>query len=179
MARLRLIEDESDSETGRLLADTHRQLGRVPNLYRALANSPAALEGYLKFRGSLQHGRLSPQLREQIALLTAEVNRCEYCVSAHTFRGRKIGISETELVSNRRGTSADPSVAAVLAFAAHVARSRGAVADRVIEDARSVGLVDEDLVEVMAHVALNTYSNILNHLAEPELDFPRTVLLDD
>ena len=63
-----------------LLDRTQAQLGRVPNLYRAMALAPAALEGYLAFRAALSHGLLSPRLREQLALIVAEVNACEYCV---------------------------------------------------------------------------------------------------
>jgi AhpD family alkylhydroperoxidase len=118
-------------------------------------------------------------LREQIALVTAEVNRCEYCVSAHAFRGSKLGIPEAELQLNRNGGSTDPKVAAALTLAADVARDRGKVTDQALDAARAACLDDEELAEVIAHVALNFYSNILNHFAEPELDFPRTPLLND
>jgi AhpD family alkylhydroperoxidase len=73
-----------------LLDATQQQLGRVPNLYRAMANSPKALAGYLAFRGALQEGGLDREMRERIALLTAEVNACDYCVAAHSFRAEKI-----------------------------------------------------------------------------------------
>ena len=179
MSRLPLIDENSDSPAGRLLAETRAQLGRVPNLYRALANSPAALNGYLQFRSALQTGRLTAKLREQIALVTAEVNHCEYCVSAHALRGAKLGIPEAELGLNRRGGSSDPKVAAALTLAVEVTRTRGKISDEAIEVARAAGLEDEEIAELIAHVALNFYSNILNHVAEPELDFPRTPLLDD
>lgn len=179
MSRLPLVDENPDSPAGKLLAETRMQLGRVPNLYRALANSPAALNGYLQFRSALQGGRLSPKLREQIALVTAEVNRCEYCVSAHALRGSKLGIPDAELELNRKGGSSDPKVAAALTLAVEVTRNRGKVADEALDAARAAGLSDEELAELIAHVALNFYSNILNHVAEPELDFPRTPLLDD
>ena len=179
MSRLPLIDESADTAAGKLLAETRTQLGRVPNLYRALANSPAALNGYLQFRSALQGGRLSQKLREQIALVTAEVNRCEYCVSAHAFRGSKLGIPEAELRLNRKGGSNDARTAATLTLAAQMTRNRGQVSDHAVEAAKAAGLDSEDLAELIAHVALNFYSNILNHLAEPELDFPRTPLLDD
>ncbi|KFC70616.1 putative peroxidase-related enzyme [Devosia sp. LC5] len=179
MSRLPLIEENPGSPAGKLLTETRMQLGRVPNLYRALANSPAALNGYLQFRRALQAGGLSPKLREQIALVTAEVNRCEYCVSAHAFRGSKLGIPDAELDLNRKGGSSDPKVAAALTLAMEVTCNRGKIADDALDAARAAGLSDEELAELIAHVALNFYSNILNHVAEPELDFPRTPLLDD
>ncbi|MEO8685755.1 MAG: carboxymuconolactone decarboxylase family protein, partial [Devosia sp.] len=113
------------------------------------------------------------------ALVTAEVNHCEYCVSAHALRGAKLGIPEAELSLNRKGGSSDPKVAATLRLAVEVTRTRGKVSDETLEVARAASLDDEEIAELIAHVALNFYSNILNHVAEPELDFPRTPLLDD
>src|SRR3954466_1173116 len=99
-----------------LLDSTKAQLGRVPNLYGAMAQSPASLDGYLAFRGALGKGVLDTQMRERIALLTAAMNNCEYCVSAHTFRGGKIGISSDELAATQKSRSEDPKIASALRF---------------------------------------------------------------
>src|SRR5437879_8056669 len=98
MPRIPIVIAGADApEASELLEKTRAQLGRVPNLYAALANAPAALRGYLEFRAALGHGSLSPALREQLALLIAEENGCGYCVSAHTFRGTKMGMSPDAL----------------------------------------------------------------------------------
>ena len=62
-----------------------KQLGSVPNLFRVIANSPAALEGYLGLSGALGKGALDARTRERIALAVAESNGCGYCLSAHTY----------------------------------------------------------------------------------------------
>lgn len=172
MSRLPLIDPAADSPAKALLERTKAQLGRIPNLYRAMANAPAALDGYLSFRMALQSGRLSPHQREQIALLVAELNGCNYCVSAHMFRGDKLGIPAAELACNRRAESSDPRSAAVLSLATDVLVHRGAIDDAVLEDARRAGISDEEITEIVAHVALNVFSNFFNHVARPELDFP-------
>ena len=136
MSRLSLIDPDADSPAKALLERTRSQLGRIPNLYRAMANAPAALDGYLSFRMALQSGRLSPLQREQIALLVAELNGCNYCVSAHIFRGGKLGISTDELACNRRAESSDPRSAAVLSLATEVLVQRGAVDDAVLGQKR-------------------------------------------
>jgi uncharacterized peroxidase-related enzyme len=174
MSRLPLIDSTTASDKARALLDkTQAQLGLVPNLYRALANSPAALSGYLAFREALQRGRLAPRLREQLALVVAQVNHCEYCVSAHSLRGAKIGISSDELNSNRRADSIEPMTAAALKFARSVIERGGNITDADLATVRDAGFDDEGIAEIVAHIALNTYSNFFNHVAQPELDFPR------
>jgi len=161
-----------------LLRATESALGRTPNLYRAMANSPAALDGYLAFRGALTKGTLSLKLREKIALLTAERNRCDYCVSAHSFRGAKIGLDANELDSVREGRSNDPRDAAALAFVDAVIAHGGRVEADALARVRDAGWSDEAIGEIVAHVALNVFSNYFNHIAEPELDFPRVEARD-
>lgn len=176
MNRIPALDPDAAAGPAReLLERTRAQLGRLPNLYLAMAQSPAALEGYLAFRAALGQGRLSPRLREQLALLIAEENACGYCVAAHLFRGDRMRIPSEELDSNRRAGSQDPKTAAALRFAREHLRARGAVSDAALEAARDAGWDDGELSEIAAHVALNSFSNAFSHLAQPELDFPAPV----
>ncbi|MFI6977240.1 carboxymuconolactone decarboxylase family protein [Embleya sp. NPDC050154] len=161
-----------ETDGGELLARVARQLGRVPNLYAALASGPAALEGYLAMRDHLTRGVLPPRLREQLALLIAQENECTYCVSAHSFRGGLIGLTEQELRATRDGHDADPHTDAVLGLARAILRTRGRVAEPDRAAARAAGVTEAEQAEIVAHIALNTLSNYYNHLARPELDFP-------
>ncbi|MDJ0347372.1 carboxymuconolactone decarboxylase family protein [Streptomyces sp. H10-C2] len=162
----------TEDPTG-LLDRTKAQLGRVPNLYAALANGPAALAGYLAMREELTRGALGPRLREQIALLVAQENGCTYCVSAHTLRGSRMGLGESELRRTREAADdTDPHADAVLSLTREVVRTHGRVDDATLARVRAAGVTDAELAEVVAHVALNTLSNYFNHLAQPELDFP-------
>ncbi len=180
MPRFTMIDPANATGAAKVMLDqTQAQLGRVPNLYRAMANAPAALSGYLNFRGALVKGALENAMREQLALLVAEDNGCEYCVSAHVFRGRKIGICEGEIAANRHADAADPKTAAALKFARAVLASKGAVSDEALATARGAGWSDEELGEIVAHVALNVFSNYFNHVALPELDFPRVAVTHD
>ena len=70
-----------------LLQAVNKQLGSVPNLFRLVATSPAALEGYLGMSGALAKGTLPAPTRERIALAVAEINGCGYCLSAHAYLG--------------------------------------------------------------------------------------------
>ncbi|MFC0681257.1 carboxymuconolactone decarboxylase family protein [Lysobacter korlensis] len=169
MPRLHAVDHDS---TG-LLEQTRRQLGRVPNLYASMAAGPAALSGYLAMRDALTDGELTPRLREQIALLVAQLNACTYCVSAHALRSsRLLHMSAQEVSDTRSGLDADPHAQAVLTLTRRLVEDRGRVADADITDARAHGVTDGEMAEITAHIALNTLSNYFNHLAQPELDFP-------
>ena len=59
-----------------LLEGVKKQLGVAPNLFRLVANSPAALQGYLGLSSALSKGALSAATRERIAIAVAEENGC-------------------------------------------------------------------------------------------------------
>lgn len=164
-----------DATTGiarELLDATRRQLGKVPNLYAAMAHSPIALQGYLDFRGALQQGVLDLKMRERVALLTAQLNDCDYCVAAHTFRGGKIGMSADDLMATRRADSADAKTAAALRLVKALLLRETANAETALTDALQAGWNEAEIGELVAHVALNVFSNFFKQIAEPPLDFP-------
>ena len=87
-------------KTKQLFDGVQTKLGLLRNFFRVLGNSPAALEGYLNFSGALAGGALNARVREQIALAVAEGNLCSYCLSAHTFIGGKVGLSEKDIAAS-------------------------------------------------------------------------------
>ncbi len=165
--------DASPEAARPLLQAVAKQLGAVPNLFRTVANSPAALDAYLGFGAALAKGRLDLRTRERIALAVADMNGCEYCLSAHGYIAANLVKLETaEIAAARAGHSADPMADAALRFAAAVVRAKGHVADADVAAARAAGLDDGMIVEVVAHVAINTFTNYLNEVARTEVDFP-------
>jgi uncharacterized peroxidase-related enzyme len=148
------------------------KMGLVPNLTRALANSPAALKGYLDFSGALAGTSLSARQREQLALAVAEVNGCGYCLSAHTLIGGKLGLKEEQVLDARRGMADDARTAALLALAQRLVLERGHLKDADLRAARDAGVTDAELTETIAVVAFNLFTNYLNHVARTPIDFP-------
>ncbi|MFL5265831.1 MAG: carboxymuconolactone decarboxylase family protein [Stellaceae bacterium] len=170
---------QSSDEVRELLERTRRELGSVPRLYAIMANAPAALRGYLDFRAALARGRLPASLREQLALLIAEMNGCRYCVSAQAWQAAQAGIAAGELVANRRGKSADPKAAAALSFATAVFDGRGQVTDRELSRLRTAGFDNEEIGEIIAHVALDSFVGLFSKVARPIMDFPAVALTTD
>lgn len=156
-----------------LLEAVKKQIGVVPNLFRLVSNSPAALEGYLGLSGALGKGTLPAPTRERIALAVAEINGCDYCLSAHTYIGKNMAkLDDAEITANRSGASNDPKADAALRFAAEVVRRRGHVSDDDVRAIKAAEYDDAQIVEIVLHVALNTWTNYLNSVAETTIDFP-------
>lgn len=156
-----------------MLEAVKKQLGIVPNLFRLVSSSPAALEGYLSLSGALGKGQLPAPTRERIALAVAEINGCNYCLSAHTYLGKHVAkLDDAEITANRSGASNDPKADAAVRFAAKVAHARGHVGEDAVRAVKDAGYEDAQIIEIVLHVALNTWTNYINEVAGTEIDFP-------
>jgi uncharacterized peroxidase-related enzyme len=156
-----------------LLEAVKQQLGVVPNLFRLVSNSPVALEGYLNLFGALGKGALPAPTRERIALAVAEINGCDYCLSAHVYLGKNLAkLDDAEMTANRNGASNDPKADAAVRFAAKIARERGHVGADDVRAVKQAGYDDAQVIEIVLHVALNTWTNYINEVAKTEIDFP-------
>ena len=93
MSRLTQIAPDTarTGKTRELLDAVKGRLGLVPNMTRAMANFPAALDGYLQLGGARPGAPCRPRSREQIALAVAQANGCDYCLAAHSAVGRMVG----------------------------------------------------------------------------------------
>lgn len=165
--------DDTPEASRPLLAAVKKQLGVVPNLFRLVANSPVALEGYLGLSAALNKGALSAPTRERIALAVAEINGCSYCLSAHTYLGKNVAkLDDAEITANRNGASKDPKADAAVRFAAKVARERGHVGEDDLRAVKLAGYDDAQIIEIVLHVAPNTWTNYINEVAKTDIDFP-------
>lgn len=155
-----------------LLDQVQAAFGATPNMFRVVANSPAALQAMWGFFGALGGGTLPAKLGEQIAVAVADRNACHYCLAAHTALGRKAGASADEMSEAQAGRSSDPKTAAALSFALKLVEHRGAASDADVQALRDAGFDDGQLVEILAHVALNLFTNYVNVAFDTPVDFP-------
>lgn len=177
MSRIPLIDPAATTpERAALLGEIHQAFGTVPNMFRAVAQSPAALRSLWASFGALGGGSLPAKLGEQIAVAVADRNGCEYCLAAHTALGRKAGASAEEMAAAQAGRSADGPTAAALQFALALVERRGAVDAADVARLREAGFGDEAIVEIVAHVALNLFTNYVNVALAVPVDFPQVRL---
>ena len=175
MSRIPIPATVSDAPAASrpLLEAVKKRLGVVPNPFRLVSHSPAALEGYVGLSGALSKGALPAATRERIALAIGEINGCNYCLLAHAYLGKTLAeLDDAEIAANRAGTSNDPKADAAVRFAAKVARERGHVSEGDVRAVKLAGYDDAQLIEIVLHVALNTWTNYINEVAKTEIDFP-------
>ena len=156
-----------------LLDAVKRKLGVVPNLFRLVSNSPAALKGYVSLLEALGEGSIPAATQERIALAVAEANGCTYCLSAHRYLAKHVAkLDDAEIAANRAGTSRDPKAAAAVRFAVAVVRDRGHVGEYDVRALKAAGYDDAQIVEIVQLVALNIWTNYINEVAKTRVDFP-------
>ena len=173
MQRIEAINPETTTGTIKaLLNDVLKADGTISSMVLTMANSPAVLEGFLRFSDALSGGTLSARLRELIALAVAEVNDSPYCISLHTAGARSLGVSGDDLTACRRFSSADSKEEAALQFAFRVVITRGETSAEDLERIRRAGLSDAEIIEIIANVALNIFANYFNKVAGVEMGSP-------
>lgn len=173
MQRIPVVtEAHTPEKSKQMLGAVAAQIGKAPNMLRTLAHSPAALRFYLSQGQALAEGELTVQLREQIALATAGLNHCDYCASAHTLAGKRHGLDADELAENLGGRSHDGTVQAVLDFVRQIVTQRGHVDADAVERVHRAGYNEAEIVEIVAHVGMNLFTNYFNHVAATVIDFP-------
>jgi uncharacterized peroxidase-related enzyme len=177
MSRIELLSRENTHGDARqLLEQVQAAFGATPNMFRAVANSPAALKLMWAGFGALGGGTLGAKLGEQIAVAIADINHCEYCLAAHTMLGRKAGATGDEMNAAQAGQSTDPRTAAALTFATKVVRQRASIESADVDALRTAGFDDTAIMEIMAHVALNLFTNYVNVAFAVPVDFPQVKL---
>lgn len=174
MARIAQIADENASApAAELFGAIKSKVGMVPNLYRVVANQPAVLGSFLQFNEGLNGGSFDIKTREAIALAVAGANKCDYCASAHTtISTAMLKVEADDAAGHLRGKSSDPRLQAILTLALAIVETRGSVADADVAAAREAGLSEADIVEVVANVVANIFTNYVNNVAETDIDFP-------
>ncbi len=173
MARLASVAS-GPSQPRLPLSHTNAQRPVLPDcaFLHLLANSPAAIQGYMACHQALSGGQLTPRQRELLALAVAEINGSKYCLAAHSALAKQAGLSAEEIRSARRATSANPQEAAMLQFALAVTLQRGDVSETDFQALKRAGFKDGQIAEIVANIALNIFANYFNVLARTELDFP-------
>lgn len=174
MTRLQALDPkEATGRSKELFEGIQAKLGMVPNMMKTMGNSSVVLEGYLNLSEILGKGSLGGKLGELLALTVAENNACNYCLSAHSFIGEKlVGIDTETLETAREAINNDPKIAAALQFAKTLIEKNGRVSAEDVDTIKAAGYSDGAVGEIVAHVALNVFTNYFNNTANTDIDFP-------
>ena len=173
MSRLTAVKTNgATSELNRSLKTSRLKLTEAPRFLQVMANSPASLRAYIRADAALVRGQLTPRQREQVALAVAEINGSSYSLSAHYETGKRLGLTDHEMQLARNATAVDPKADTMLRFTQAVVLQRGEVSDDDFQALRKAGFSDAQIVEIVANIALNIFSNYFTSVARTEVDFP-------
>ena len=172
MKVLHPLKRETLSEANQTIFDAlNSKLGFVPNLYATFAHSNVALKANLDFGNTLKSGVFTAQEFEVIALAIAKANACNYCIAAHKAVGKMVGLSEEIINEALNNQVSDVKLNILANLAVEITISRGKPKEESIQQFFNNGFGKGALVELIGLVALNTFNNYLNHIADTEIDF--------
>ena len=147
--------------------------GAISDVYLQFANSETALRTYLQMESTLRQGSLSDLELEAIKLLVSEKNQCDFCLSVHDMKARKLGMDTESRRAVRRAESIDnPRIDAIAAIVDAFFTYPGPLDDAMVERARAAGLTDRELVDVGMAVATIFFTNIVNHVNDTQPALP-------
>jgi len=171
MSRFQIQDDLTAPEDSLpVLKGALKSAGQLPNFLGVLAGSPAALRGYARFRSELRRGVLPSATLERVSLAVAEHYRSEPGIKLHERTARQVGIGLDEIAKAREWDSANPAEAALLHYLKPLVEQRAHAPMHLHEEAREAGWSDEQLLEAIAFVALESFTAMVNVAGEVPVD---------
>jgi len=144
--------------------------GQLSNFIAVLSGSSAALRAYARFRSELRHGELPLKTQQRIALGVAEYQGSAYALAALQRTARDSGLGLDEIALARKFKLGDEREAAILAYVRGILDTDGTPPRVNHEDALEAGWTDEQLLEAVAHIAVNTFGNLVTRAGDVPLD---------
>lgn len=165
--------DTAPDNSKPLLQGLQQNLGLIPNLAAAMAESPELLKGFLTVREIYHEGTFTPVEIEVLSLTAAFENNCAWCMTFHTRMARTKGVSEESVAALREGRSpVEPRLAALSDLAREMVRGRGEVGGTVLERFYDAGYTRAQALEVVLGMGFSLMANYAGHLTDAPLDEP-------
>lgn len=168
-------ENAATGEVSEIYDEIRREMGIpfVPNIDKALANSPRVLEGtWRALQKIFLQTSLPTSLAAMILYTVASANKCNYCGSIHKVTCRTTGIDEDTLAALESNLSAlaPERTQAIVEFARKCAENPHSVTDADYEKVRAQGIGDEEIIDIIALAALGNYLDTIADALKVDVD---------
>lgn len=147
-----------------------KQIGAVPNVFRAMAHNPEMLQAFLALNATLPKTRLDGKLRELAYIKTSELNGCDYCLHHHRAIGKKAGLDDRQVAETANfdeSDAYDELQRLVMRYAEQVTRHIN-VEDALVAQLKD-SLGDRELVELAMAVGIANFTNRVTETLRLEL----------
>ena len=172
MTQFRIHTIETAPEGSKeLLKGLQGEVGFIPNLVATMGESPEVLESFLKQRAIYSKTSFTVIEREVIAMTVALVNKCTYCMAAHSTFARKGGADDQLLQTLREGgLPEDRRYKALAKVSRAVLENKGVIPKELQVEFLQAGYTQKQLLEVLVGVSMAALANYVHHLTDAELD---------
>ena len=172
MTKITVPTRDQVSPANQALFDTiQKNVGKVPNLWAAMANSEHGLASY--FALTTAKSSLRAKEKEVINLVVSQVNTCDYCLAAHTALGKMNGFTDEQILEIRQGgASFDPKFDALARFAKSAVEHYGHPDPQLLENLFAAGYTPGNLVDILLVIGDKIVTNYLYSVSDMAIDFP-------
>lgn len=179
MTKFTLVTEATADDIAKpILTNLKGKFGMLPNFFGALGIDGVSLESFLALQEKAEKTSLSKRDQELLALAVANYNGCHYCVSAHTFTAKKMaGLTAEECVDAQKGKASDAKEQIVIDIALQILQNKGQLDPALVTQAQDAGFTEADIIQITLFTALNTFTNWLNNIVNPAIDFPAVDLM--
>ena len=162
---------QSSGARKKALEAVNRRYGSLPNVIGGMAESPAALNGYIGLIDAMRQTSFSNTELHVIWFTINVAHSCHYCMSAHSQWAEREGVSQDVIETARTGSSyKDERLEALRTFTQIMVEERGWAGEKAIDAFLMAGFTRENIFEIIAAIAYKVMTNYTNHIVEPELD---------
>lgn len=175
MARVPLIDpDQATGRTKEVFDQVKRYYHMVPALQKGLAYLPETTAALWSLSvATVAEGSIREELKRVFFTVAAHEVECQYCTAAHVINliGKQWTKEEcAEIIAGKPSPRLSTEENAAVNFAREVARRPGAVSDDMVEELRTLGWTDSQIVEIVAAVALMRYTSTVATVLDVPLE---------
>jgi uncharacterized peroxidase-related enzyme len=176
ISKLPLIDEvQASGEVGTIFSAIKRELGvpEIPNSFKSLAVSPAALKVYWAFASGFYTNLTLPQSLVSMILYTvAEHNKCQYCKALNEVSCRLLGVDEQTLsdLAQNLGNVSPERVREIIQFSLKVNADPQGLTEQDYDRLRQQGVSDAELVEIILVAATARFNDTLADTLKFDVD---------
>jgi AhpD family alkylhydroperoxidase len=164
------IETAPAASRRSMTAVTAKQ-GYLPAAVGLLAESPEALDGFLRLSATFDACTLDPLAREVVIMTVAVRNGCHVCVAMHSARLAALGADPDLAAALRSGAPlGEGRLDAVRTFTRQVLDTAGEAGDEAVAEFLGQGFTRRNALEIVVGIGALTLSTLANRLTGAPVD---------
>ena len=165
--------ESAPSASKPLLENALAAFGMIPNLHAVIAESPQALEAYMKLHELFSQTSLTSTEQHVVWMTINTENECHYCIPAHIMLAKMGNVSDDIVNAVRNKTVInDTKLEALRTFTRLIVQKRGFVEDNELQEFYGAGYSKQNLLEILLCLSQKVLSNYSNHITHVPVDEP-------